>query len=156
MRQPRVARTLLLLACALIIYASVYPVHLRAVPGPLIVVLLATWQDRLRFLFPGDIVANVILYVPLGFLAFFSVSARHRDALRIGGAAAFGFALSVAMETIQLYESDRISSYIDVIANTAGALFAAGIAAKLNRHPGLLARPAPLMLFGTWIGATGL
>jgi VanZ family protein len=156
MRQPRVARALLLIAIAFIVYASVYPVELRHVRGDFLTVLLATWRVRMHTVLPGDIVANFVSYTPLGFLTFFSFGIALRSATRIAIATCFGIALSVGMETVQLFEVGRVSSFIDVITNTAGALFGAGIAARLNRHPDLLRRPASLLLLVTWVAATAL
>ena len=154
MRQPRVARTLLLLTFAFVVYASVYPVHLHPVNGNVIAALLATWRARLPIMPAGDIVGNVLLYTPVGFLAFFSLVIDSPGAVRIAVATCFGIALSVAMESVQLFEIDRFSSFIDVVANTAGTVFGAAVAAALNRHSHLLARPAPLLLFSTWVAAT--
>src|SRR5438270_891666 len=154
--QPRVARTLLLVAVAFIVYASVYPVHLHGVSGALMPTLLRTWKAHVTAFFAGDVAANFLLYAPLGFFAFFSVSVRYQGAGSVAIAACLGAALSAGMETIQLFETDRVSSVIDVLANSAGALFGGGVAAKLSRTPVLLARPAPVMLFGSWLAATVL
>jgi VanZ family protein len=154
MRQPRVARTLLLLTLVFVIYASVYPLHLHTVSGNFIAVLLATWRARLPMMPAGDVVGNILLYTPVGFLAFFSLAIGSPSAVRIALATCFGIALSVGMESVQLFEVDRFSSFIDVVANSAGTVFGAAIAAALDRHSRLLARPAPLLLFSTWIGAT--
>lgn len=155
-RQLRVARTLLLIALAGIVYASVYPLRLRDIGGDFLPVLIRTWRARLGLVLPGDIAANFLLYAPLGFLAFFSVPPEHSRASRILIATAFGFALSMAMESVQLFEADRVSSFNDVVVNSAGALFGGLVAARLTRQPYLLQRPAPLFLFGTWTAAVML
>src|SRR5512133_563424 len=122
MRQPRVAWALLLIAVAFIVYASVYPVQLRDVRGDFLTVLLATWRARMHAVLPGDIVANFLSYTPLGFLTFFSLAIRSRTATRIAITTCFGIALSAGMESVQLFEVGRVSSFIDVVTNTAGAL----------------------------------
>ena len=77
MRQLRVARTLLLIAFTCIVYASIYPLRLRSLPGEFLPVLIETWRDTAMFVTIGDIAANFLLYVPLGLLTFFSIPAAY-------------------------------------------------------------------------------
>ena len=65
-----------------------------------------------------DIVANVLLFVPLGFLYPLTRGGDEPSALRV---LALGLALSAVIETTQLFEPDRFSSIIDVITNGSGA-----------------------------------
>jgi VanZ family protein len=111
----------------LVVYASLHP--------------FTGWRDRgllpFSFLsapFPRpfpvfDVVANIIGYVPLGFLAVLAVY----PWLRRSYAFAFGFACSVslsfALESLQIYLPTRTSSNLDLLANTLGG--AAGALAAL-------------------------
>lgn len=156
MRQLRVPRVLLLLTVTCIVYASVYPLQLHRLGGDFALRLVETWRINLRFVSAGDVAANFLLYAPLGFLTFFSLPARYRGSVRMCIAFASGFVLSSVMEVVQLFEVDRVSSFVDVITNTAGAVFGASAAAKLSRKSGLVKRPAPLFLFVSWAAATVL
>lgn len=114
------ARYLFVAYALLVVYASLHP--------------FSGWRDRglppMAFLaapLPSpipvfDVFANFLGYVPLGFLAVLAVY----PALRRGGAFAFGvlcaLLLSLALETLQLYLPTRISSNLDLFANTAGGL----------------------------------
>jgi glycopeptide antibiotics resistance protein len=66
----------------------------------------------------SDIVANVLLYIPLGFLSPASGSAAARSLTVIGVAAA----LSTAIEFSQVFSHTRFPSTADILCNVAGAL----------------------------------
>jgi glycopeptide antibiotics resistance protein len=67
---------------------------------------------------PFDIVANVLLFVPYGWLAGRSLSSRRRAwTLGLAGAAL----ISLAAEYAQVYSHSRFPSATDVVCNLAGA-----------------------------------
>lgn len=73
-----------------------------------------------------DFVQNIILFLPLGFLAAVAVSAREGGAelparWRLLRAGMSGFGLSLLLEGIQLWIPGRFSSAFDVLTNGAGA-----------------------------------
>jgi VanZ family protein len=77
------------------------------------------WPQRWRVLVDGralDIAANVLLFVPLGFL--YRLSFRRDRALRVLW---IGALFSTAIEAVQLFEATREPSLADVAANTLGA-----------------------------------
>ncbi len=84
-----------------------------------------------------DIVSNVLLFAPLGFLF---VSARltanmllrRRHVILQAGFA--GLALSVLVESLQLFLETRTTSAIDLIANAAGVTIGAGVALRYQRY----------------------
>src|SRR6266571_2865918 len=122
-RPSTLARYLFVVYVLLVVYASLHP--------------FSGWRDRglppFTFLtaplarpIPAfDFVANIIGYVPLGFLAVLAAYPR----LRLGYAFAFSFAcsasLSFALQSLQLYLPTRTSSNLDLLANTAGGLVGA-------------------------------
>lgn len=75
----------------------------------------------------AEVVANVVMFVPLGLLL--ATSAR---VPRAWLAVAAGLALSAAIETTQIALPDRYPTVQDVVANTAGA--ALGAAAVVARR----------------------
>ena len=73
---------------------------------------------------PLDVVANVALFVPLGFLYRLS---RPGTALRVFG---LGMVPSAGIECAQMFEVERYPSLLDVLANGGGAW----LGAVLHRH----------------------
>lgn len=65
-----------------------------------------------------DFVANVLLYLPFGFLGARSLHGRTRYAPAI--VIVLGGCLSAALEVAQLFTIDRVTALSDVTANTAG------------------------------------
>jgi VanZ family protein len=72
---------------------------------------------------PYDAVFNLLLFVPLGFLFRLATSReRHGSILGVIRDAAL---ISIGIEAMQLFDTTRQSTLIDVIANTAGAALGA-------------------------------
>jgi VanZ family protein len=69
-----------------------------------------------------DIILNVLLYVPLGALAYLTLARRRSRSAALTAATLLGFAMSVAMELLQAYDLGRDTGPLDVVTNTAGAL----------------------------------
>ncbi len=111
----------------LVVYASLHP--------------FSGWRDRglppFAFLtapFPRpiqvfDVVANIIGYMPLGFLAVLAVYPWLRRSYALGFGLACSVSLSFTLESLQLYLPMRTSSNLDLLANTLGG--AAGALAAL-------------------------
>lgn len=126
------ARYLFVAYVLLVVYASLHP--------------FSGWRDRglppfaflaapfSRPISGFDVVANVVGYLPLGFLAVLAVHPRLRGA----GAFLFGLAcsllLSFTLESLQLYLPSRISSNLDLFANAAGGALGA-LAALATTRP---------------------
>lgn len=123
---------------ALVVYASLYP--------------FSGWRDQeiapWEFLFAGwprywtwfDIGANVVGYMPLGFLLALSFLRRgnvrrfagHPNVGAVAVAVLAGAALSLAMEALQNYLPSRVASNVDFGLNVAGTLLGASVAAGLE------------------------
>lgn len=123
----------------------------------------APGEDALAAIFTAryapsfDVALNVLAYAPFGALAFMAL--RGPD-LRAGIAKATtaGFALSLVLETCQLFIAFRHASAIDVAANAAGAFL--GALAFTDPVHALVTRPLGdwrerRVIAGTW-GDTGL
>src|ERR1051325_9275017 len=67
---------------------------------------------------PSDVVANIALFLPLGFLGRGLTDGSPRGGRRVVGIAA---ACSLLIETAQLFLRHRYAGPIDVVSNTAGA-----------------------------------
>jgi glycopeptide antibiotics resistance protein len=94
------------------------------------------WPTSLRVsteTLPFDVVANVALFVPLGFL--YRLARPPGGRLPRQAAArvfALGLALSGVVECAQLLEADRFASPVDVLTNGLGALLGAWLHAALS------------------------
>jgi VanZ family protein len=122
----------------LVVYASLYPFtgwrNQDIVPWEF---LFASWP---RYWTGFDLMANVVGYVPLGFLLALSFLRRsqvryfagHPNVAAIAIAVAAGTVLSFTLETLQNYLPSRVSSNVDFGLNVAGTLLGAGLAAGLE------------------------
>lgn len=71
---------------------------------------------------PTDLVMNVVMFLPLGFL--FSLSRRRRE-FTVPLAFVIGLGFSTAIESAQLFEHERYTSLLDIATNGMGALLGA-------------------------------
>lgn len=113
----------------LIAYASLYPWHFHAyyyANSPMWV-LWDSWPVRLNRFEAKDIAVNILVYLPLGFFAFAALAAIWRTWVAAVAALSIGIALSFSIEMAQLFVVGRVSSALDVAANTLGT--AAGMVA---------------------------
>lgn len=92
----------------------------------------------------SDIVQNVLFFIPVGFFCMLRFSNARKN-LSITGIVFYGFLLSAAVETIQLFSLTRNTSVTDIATNTIGTAVGAigalwGIRFKLferiNVHKG--------------------
>jgi VanZ family protein len=138
-----------------ITYGSLYPFEF-SVPwgghGPFDT-LLNSWANRPA---AGDFLANILLYMPLGFFGMLSFPRDGRLRLRLPVVVAGGALLSATMELTQYYDIGRDTSASDVYANTIGTLIGALIAILFSgrlRFPllrDIRAHPLPALLIATW------
>ncbi|HWY16576.1 MAG TPA: VanZ family protein [Rhizomicrobium sp.] len=122
MPRSRFDRNYLLVAVgvvAIIVHGSLYPYAFftgSVDAGPL-ETLLGSWASPPTSF--GDFVANVLLYMPLGFCAVLALRSRHRLLL----ATLVGLALCTAIEIAQFYDQGRVTNMSDVYLNTFGTWF---------------------------------
>jgi hypothetical protein len=102
------------------------------------------WVPFAGILRPADLLVNGLLYVPLGLALQWR---RSRDMRLIG--AVIAAALSIAMETAQIWSHFRFPSATDVAMNVVGAL--AGVA-WIRRRSGLPGRRHPAHQRGHPVG----
>jgi VanZ family protein len=116
---PHAAAMLLAASVVAILYGCLYPFDIdlsaAALPG---------WKATSR----GDLVANVLLYVPFGFLFAWVVEARRAALVVLLTAVACGVVLSFGVEVLQSGSATRTSSTTDILINAAGA--ALGVAGR--------------------------
>ena len=122
---------------ALVIYASLYPFEQwRAQGVAWTSFLVAPWP---RYWTGFDVLSNILGYAPLGFICVLALrrSARHLPAVALTLLA--GAALSLSMESLQLFLPSRVPSNVDWALNSLGTLLGASSAWVLERF-GLLDR----------------
>jgi VanZ family protein len=129
MTQSRFDRGFLLVSVgivAVIVHGSLYPYAFRIPPHSVgaIATLMDSWSTPPTSF--GDFVANVLLYVPLGFFGVLALdSPRRLEAVTL-----FGLLLCTAIELAQFYDVGRVTNMSDVYLNTSGTCLC-GIAGTL-------------------------
>ena len=125
-RPSTLTRYLFIAYALLVIYASLHP--------------FSGWRDRglppLGFVtapFPRpilafDVVANIIGYVPLGFLAVLAAYPGLRGRYAFAFSLVCSALLSFMLEALQVYLPTRTSSNLDLLANAAGGALGALLA----------------------------
>jgi VanZ family protein len=113
------APLLLAVVTALIVYVSLYPFRF-AEHGPSLLEALRSlrWARAGR----GDMLNNLLLYLPFGFCAALVLEPRRGRAAGIVGAVALGASLSLSLELLQASVSIRVPSLRDLGLNAVGAL----------------------------------
>lgn len=126
-RNHLAAPVLLAVYGMLIVYVSLYPFQ-TAIDGPDLLQALRhlTWAHGSR----GDLLNNLLLYMPFGFCAALLIEPRFGRTAGIVFATLLGAGLSLYMELLQAGITPRVSSLTDVAVNSAGALIG-GIAGSV-------------------------
>lgn len=125
------ARYLATAYALLVLYGSLHPFSgWREPAAPLLAFLDAPWP---RYVTGFDLAANLLAYLPLGFLL---VPALH-PRLALGAAALLavlaGALLSGAIETLQNFLPNRVPSNLDFASNCVGAMLGAFLGFKWGR-----------------------
>lgn len=120
------------------LYGGTIPFHFASDHGAVLEKLhslpLSPWvsADTGRRLSIPDAVQNVLFFVPFGVLGMLAAGLKSMRAFRVLLVTAAGAALSLFVEVLQLFESDRVASTADLMTNTAGA-FAGAVMALAGR-----------------------
>jgi len=111
-----------------IVYGSLYPFAFRDFGslGAGFLHLAGTWKQLPQS--RGDTLANLLLYMPLGFTIMRSLGHRGSGSRAFAITVGFGAVLSSAIELAQFYDASRISTLSDVYLNVAGTLAGAAVA----------------------------
>jgi VanZ family protein len=110
---------LALVYVGLIVYASLYPFnHWRDQGMQPWVFLAAPWP---RYWTGFDVLSNVLGYTPLGFFLTLGSLRTGHTRWAVWVAVPIASALSLVMETLQVYLPDRVPSNLDLVLNMLGA-----------------------------------
>lgn len=144
---------------ALLIYGSLYPwqFHQARIAGNPLSVLLHSWPLVLDRYLVKDVALNVAIYLPFGTSAYLWL-VRRSTVVRLALPVLMAASLSSAMEMIQLFDTQRMTSLLDVASNTAGAALGMVLGTLLHRggrRAPVVALPHPdaLLLFACWAGS---
>jgi VanZ family protein len=105
-------------------------------------------ESSFRYARRGDVVANVLLYLPFGFFAICAF--RRRTWATVAAAVSAGFILSLFVELFQFYDRGRIQDLSDICSNTAGTLLGALVGIAVRRWN---LSPYLTLLLACWIGS---
>lgn len=122
-RPSTLARYLFVAYLLLVVYASLYPFSgWRSQGLPPFAFLTAPFPRPIPAF---DVVANVVGYVPLGFLAVLAAYPVLRDKSALVFGTLCSLVLSFTLESLQLYLPTRTSSNLDLLTNVAGGVIGA-------------------------------
>ena len=138
-----------LLFTAFVLYGCTIPFHFTGAQDAaekLGRLPVSVWTDPETGRRPSipDTVQNILLFIPFGVLGV--LAGRRRTISRVVIVTGLGTCLSVVVETLQLFTTNRVTSLADVATNTAGAL--AGATAVVLFYRGA-AKPI------AWLRASG-
>ncbi len=116
-----------------ILYGSLLPFRLSE---PLLAGSLLTALGRIGFHSSprADLLVNIALYVPLGFVVVLAANAQRRTTARVVGATILALLVSGTAELLQTAMPARVASWVDVRSNALGAIvgaFAGCVALRL-------------------------
>ena len=140
---------------ALILYGSLYPFEFynHVDPAQGLRYLLSTWHTRSTV---GDLLANILLYLPFGFFAAKTLTGSLPHSASSSPCLP-GRCLSTASEYAQLWDLGRVAAMSDVYANSIGAFLGAlagtalAIDLHLSRWKELRRRPFAFLMILCWI-----
>jgi len=146
------------LTVVVIVYGSLYPFDFRvpAEGDSAVVALLHS-----RTITPssrGDFVANILLYIPLGWFGILSMPLRMSVGLRLFLIIIGGATLSLTMELTQYYDASRVTAIDDIYTNLLGTIMGSlgGIYLSGRWRVPLIAeiseKPIPAALIAAWVG----
>jgi VanZ family protein len=122
----------LLLVTVFIVYGSLFPFEYRqrTAPGGSLAYLLSTWRSWDR---RGDLLANILLYLPFGFFGACALPSRMAALLRALLVTIAGTILACSVEIIQFHDVGRVTSMGDVYADAIGSGMGGLAAALIGR-----------------------
>jgi VanZ family protein len=117
--QWRFERTLFIVYATLLAYGSLFPLIGWKMPeGGFLHAFLA--ERGVRHVSRTDLLFNLVIYAPLGFLAVRLTPMTWRAPARFGAAVAVGVAITLVLEGLQTFLPTRVSSLRDVDLNALG------------------------------------
>lgn len=148
---------LLVLVAFLIGYGSVYPFgfEARTIGAAQLAAFLSTYYGPTTL---SNVVANIVLFAPFGFLAPLAARERRHPRWALGLFVVLGAVLAVALQVVQLWLPGRVPALGDALLNFIGIAFGLGAGLLFDhrrldgaREIARTAALAPIMLALLWI-----
>ncbi len=144
------------LAAGFIVYGSLYPFRFQALPEGMALQALVLGALSAGPGGRGEVLANLLLYVPLGFALSIALARREGVVVAVPAAALACCLLSASIETAQAYTPGRTPSLLDLALNASGGTVGAFAAAVAGRRTGrwrvpLLRDGGAALLLGAWL-----
>lgn len=149
-------RTLLVLCGLLVVYGSLYPFRF-AEPHSVAGAWQAFVSNGAWWTSTGDVVGNVLLFIPFGSLGVAVVSGPKRRTQRLAAFALFSFFFAFAIQAAQIYFPPRDASLADVLWNAVGTVVGIATALAIEgrmRNLGAKLSPdarSPVALLALWV-----
>jgi VanZ family protein len=141
------ARIAFVVYVVLVAYASLYPLEGWRDQGLSPFAYLSSPWPRYITLF--DVAANILGYVPYGFLCVLALQPRFSPLAAFAIALGTAGGLSLGFEAVQSYLPTRVATNLDVLCNVAGA--ACGAALAVLASPALLRGPLQRVREGAFL-----
>lgn len=106
-----------------LVYGTLYPFSEWTAPDRCeLLELVSRWPTQISLI---DLATNLLIYLPLGFFLFWPLRPRFGSATAVAVATTAGACVSFALEIIQVFIPARVTSLLDLIANTLGTAIGA-------------------------------
>ena len=146
-----------LVAC-LIIYGGLYPFEFSqaGVDQAAVAAFLSSWNARSGW---GDILGNIVLFIPFGLLGQLTLPPRRNRLTRFLLLTLLSFIIATGLQVLQIYLPTRVPALTDVIWNMVGMVigallaFSPRIQAVVAGQRLAAAKVVPVLLLGSWIGS---
>lgn len=113
----------------LITYGSLYPFEFVSPDFNALHVLFQTWGS---YTHQGDILANIVLFVPFGVSGVLMLAPKYKNKLAIIATLFFGLVLGIVLQIGQIYMPSRDANLSDAVLNFMGTIVGVIIAVTLN------------------------
>ncbi len=115
-------RTLFILTIFLIAYGSLFPFDFQATSLHITIHDLILLESGRDFTGLGDLLANIALFIPYGFIGFLLANRSHQKHHKIFAVIALGLLSSYTLQVLQLYLPSRYAAWNDIFANFMGII----------------------------------
>jgi len=155
---PITARKLWLLFAVVVSYGSIYPANFQTPPLDMTAMMQSFLQTCCVTSHSGDVLANILLFFPFGFLGMLAASHSDQSTKPLIASVLFwGVLLALVLQLVQIYLPMRDENLQDVAWNFLGILVGVfvGISARQHMSPSSLGTRKilliPWILIGAWL-----
>ncbi|WP_028471274.1 VanZ family protein [Neptunomonas japonica] len=144
--------------CFLIAYGSLFPFEFSInIDDAVFLAFINSWNDQTSL---GDVLGNIILFIPYGFLGLVAFAKSKVSVTLIASLSALGILLALACQVAQLYLPSRSPALVDVYWNILGLVIGVAFAYSYKvrifiKSVELYSFSFPFVLLGLW-GASRL